>query len=345
MKDNENEKRCVAAEAALDNRAWKSAVAPFQKPNAWRATWQLIDTVGAYVATWVVLYLTLGVSIWLTLALVVLAAGLLVRTFVIFHDCCHGTFYASKRANAFVGFATGVLTFTPYHHWRWEHGLHHATSGNLDKRGVGDVWTMTVHEYQAASLGKRIRYRLARNPVILLGIAPLYLFLVRHRFSSSSAGEVERRSVYVTNLWILILALGLGWLFGLQAYLLLQLGILWAGGMAGVWLFYIQHQFEGAYWTRGDEWNFVSAALKGSSFYRLPKVLKWFSGNIGYHHIHHLSPRIPNYNLQACYESNELFQNVKAVSLRDSLHCFRYRLWDEDTHRLVSFRQLRKQSG
>lgn len=327
------------------NHAWKSAVAKFQKPSPRRAICQLIDSVGAYAATWLAIYLTIGISFWLTLGLAILGAGLVSRTFIISHDCGHGSFFASKRANSIVGFITGVLSFTPYQHWRWEHARHHATSGDLERRGMGDVWTMTVQEYLEASRWTRFRYRLARNPVVLLVFGPLYLVLINNRYSTSNAGRVERLSIYGTNACIVLVAIAMSWLFGFQTYLWIQFVIIMASGMAGVWLFYVQHQFEGVYWGRGDDWDFASAALEGSSFYRLPRLFQWFSGNIGYHHIHHLSSRIPNYNLEACHNSNPLFQQVKVLTFRDSLRCFGYHLWDEENKKLISFKQSSKRAA
>lgn len=335
-----NQKESRLPDVPVKRHAWKSAVAQFQKPDAGRAIWQVINSVGTYVFTWLLIYLTIGISFWLTLGLALLGAGLVVRIFIISHDCGHGSFFASKRANTIVGFITGVLSYTPFQHWRWAHARHHATSGDLDKRGIGDVWTMTVREYLQASRWRRFCYRLARNPLVLLVAGPLYLVLISNRFSTSGSGKIERRSIYGTNLCILLVAATLVWLFGFQTYLWIQTAIILASGMAGVWLFYVQHQFEGAYWQRGDEWSYVSAALEGSSFYRLPRVLQWFSGNIGYHHIHHLSSRIPNYNLEECHYSDPLFQQVKEVTLRDSLRCFGYHLWDEETEKLISFKQL-----
>jgi omega-6 fatty acid desaturase (delta-12 desaturase) len=289
------------------------------------------------------MYLSQGISYWLTAALVLLAAGFLVRVFIISHDCGHGSFFNSRRANDLLGFITGVLSFTPFYHWRWEHALHHSTAGDLDRRGTGDVWTMTVKEYQAASRSRRFAYRLARNPVILFVIAPLFLFLVKQRFASKKAGRRERNSVHWTNLALLGVAAGLSCLFGLTTYLTLQLGILLVAGVAGVWLFYVQHQFEGVYWERREEWDFCQAALQGSSFYKLPKVLQWFSGNIGFHHIHHLSPRIPNYNLEGCHRAEALFQTVRPVTFFASFKSLSFRLWDEQRRKLVSFRSLKRQ--
>lgn len=320
---------------------WKTVVRRFQTPTLSRSLWQLINSVGPYLLLWVLIGFSLRVSIWLALSLAVLAAGFLVRIFIISHDCGHGSFFASRRANNILGFITGVLTFTPYAHWRWEHARHHATSGNLNKRGVGDIWTLTVREYLESTRWRRFAYRIARNPVVLLLIAPLFLFLVRQRFSSPDAGPRERASVHWTNLCVLLIAAALSALLGIGNYLLIQLTIMAVSGAAGVWLFYVQHQFEGVYWERGDDWDFATAALRGSSFYRLPKVLQWFSGNIGFHHIHHLSPRIPNYHLESCHRADPLFQTVKPVTLWGSFRSFTFRLWDEEQRRLVGFGHLR----
>jgi omega-6 fatty acid desaturase (delta-12 desaturase) len=291
------------------------------------------------------MYLSLQVSYWLTGALALLAAGFSVRVFVIFHDCGHGSFFKSRKANDILGFITGVLSFTPYYHWRWEHALHHASSGDLDRRGTGDVWTLTVQEYLEASRWKRFAYRLARNPFILFVLAPAFLFVVKQRFPSAKAARRERDSVYCTNLAVLGMATGLACLFGLKTYLVLQLGILVVAGATGVWLFYVQHQFEGVYWERRGEWDYCTAALKGSSFYKLPKLLQWFSGNIGFHHIHHLSPLIPNYNLEKCHQAEPLFQTVKPVTLFSSFKSLTFRLWDEQRRKLVGFRAVKNRPG
>jgi omega-6 fatty acid desaturase (delta-12 desaturase) len=281
-----------------------------------------------------------AVDYWLTLGFAILAAGFMIRAFIITHDCGHGSYFKSKTANAFWGFLSGVVTLTPFYHWRWEHSLHHATSGDLDRRGTGDVWTMTVQEYLESSRWKRFAYRLARNPVVLFVIAPLFLFMIRQRFSSPKASRRERFSVWWMNLALLGVAAGMSVLFGWKTYLLLQTIVMGVAGSVGVWLFYVQHQFDGVYWARGDEWDYTSAALEGSSFYKLPKILQWFSGNIGYHHIHHLSSRIPNYNLERCHNSHPLFQAVKPVTLLSSFKSFTYRLWDEQRKRLITYRQL-----
>jgi omega-6 fatty acid desaturase (delta-12 desaturase) len=324
-----------------DTADWKKIVAKYQKSSAPRALWQIVNTLVPYALLWYLMYLSLAVSWWLTVPLAILAGAFLVRVFIIFHDCGHGSFFKSRTANDVWGFLCGMLTFTPYYQWRWEHALHHATSGDLDRRGIGDVWTMTVQEYLEAARGKRFAYRLSRNPFVLFVVAPLYVFLVRHRCPRAGANRRERHSAYWMNLAILGMAAVLTAIFGFKAYLLIQLTALLVAGAAGFWLFYVQHQFEGVYWERRDEWDYATAALQGSSFYKLPRVLQWFSGNIGFHHIHHLSPRIPNYNLEKCHAANALFQTVKPVTFFRSFKSLTFRLWDEQRRKLVGYGHLR----
>ncbi|HWB02754.1 MAG TPA: fatty acid desaturase [Verrucomicrobiales bacterium] len=321
---------------------WKALVLPFQTPSIPKAVWQLVNTFGSYILLWGLMYWTVSISWWLTVPLAILAGLLVIRAFIIFHDCGHGSFFKSRFANDLTGFISGVVTFTPYYHWRWEHALHHGASGDLDRRGTGDIWTMTVQEYLESTRWKRFAYRLARNPFILFIVAPVFLFLVRQRFPSSNAKPRERRSVWWMNCAIAAMVLGLGWIFGWMNYLIIQLIITMVSGAAGVWLFYVQHQFEDVYWERHGDWDYATAALQGSSFYKLPAVLRWFSGNIGFHHIHHLSPRIPNYNLRRCHESHPLFRDVRPLTVRRSLKSLAFRLWDERGRRLVGFRALRK---
>ena len=321
---------------------WKEIVAEFQKPSAWRASWQLVNTLGPYAIVWWLMYLSLSVSWWLTLPLAVLAGGLLVRIFIIFHDCGHGSFFKSRLANDITGFIAGVLNFTPYYHWRWEHAIHHASSGDLDRRGTGDVWTMTVKEYRASSRWRRLGYRIVRNPVVLLFVAPFYLFVIRERFATKGASARDRRSVWWMNVALAGMIAALGSIFGFKEYLLIQLIVTMTGGAAGVWMFYVQHQFEDTYWERREDWDFTAAALQGSSFYKLPAILQWFSGNIGFHHIHHLSSRIPNYSLERCHKSHPIFENVKPITLRTSLKSLHFRLWDEEHRKLVGFERRKK---
>ena len=279
---------------------------------------------------------------WLILLLSIVAGGILVRLFILFHDCCHGSFFASHRANTVFGYVTGVLTFTPFEEWRRAHNIHHFTAANLDRRGVGDVWTMTTAEYLAAPLRRRFAYRFYRNPFILFGPGSVLLFLFIQRFSSKGAGERERRSVFRTNIALLLVVGIASSTIGLQTYLLLQVPIILVAGSLGLWLFYIQHQFENVYWVRHGDWDPIRVALEGSSYYKLPKVLQWFTGNIGLHHVHHVRPTIPNYNLQQCHDEIPAFQVVKPITLRTSLRSLRLRLCDERSKKLVRFGSLRK---
>jgi omega-6 fatty acid desaturase (delta-12 desaturase) len=299
--------------------------------------WQIVNSVVPYALLWVVMVYALTVSYWLVVPLALLASGFLARIFIIFHDCGHGSFFQSRLINQVTGELAGVLTLTPYLHWRWQHALHHGTSGNLDRRGSGDIWTLTVQEYLQASRGRRFAYRLARNPLVLFVIAPLYIFVVHQRLASTGAPTRERRSVHRTNAAILIMAVAIICIIGLKAYLLIQLTVMGFTGAVGIWLFYVQHQFEGAYWQRAQAWDYTAAALEGSSFYKLPRILQWFTGNIGFHHIHHLRPRIPNYHLERCHKSNPLFQRIKPITLLSSLRSLTFRLWDEQRRQFVGY--------
>jgi omega-6 fatty acid desaturase (delta-12 desaturase) len=325
-----------------DNSAWKAIVLEYQKPSVARATWQLVNTLIPYALLWVLMFFSLSYSYWVTAALAALAGLFLVRIFIIFHDCGHGSFFKSRLANDIFGFITGLLTLTPYSHWRWEHAIHHSSSGDLDRRGTGDVWTMTVEEYLKSSRWRRFAYRLARNPFILFGIAPLYLFVIHQRFYKPNAKPRERQSVWWMNLSILVMTVAGCSIFGITTYLMLQLFVVLVSGSVGIWMFYVQHQFEDVYWERDEHWDFTAAALEGSSFYQLPKILQWFSGNIGFHHIHHLSPRIPNYNLERCHKAEPLFQEVKPITFFSSLKSLGYRLWDEQQGKLVGYRRVRE---
>ncbi len=335
-----NEAETIEPPPSVGVAEWKKIVVEFQEPSTLRATWQLVNTLGLYALVWYFIYRSLG-TWWLTVPLAMVGGALLVRMFIIFHDCGHGSFFKSRLANDIVGFFAGMLTFTPYYHWRWEHSLHHASAGDLDRRGVGDIWTMTVQEYLESSRWRRFAYRLARNPFILFIIAPVVLFVVLQRIPSSKASARERNSVWWMNLAIAGLAVGLGLLCGFKNYLFIQLIMTLVAGASGVWLFYVQHQFEDAYWERREDWDYTAAALQGSSFYKLPRILQWLSGNIGFHHIHHLSSRIPNYNLERCHNSHPIFQQVEPITLRSSLKSINVRLWDEDGRKLVGFRHIK----
>jgi acyl-lipid omega-6 desaturase (Delta-12 desaturase) len=326
------------AEDLLDDAKSLHAITePFQQPSTARACWQLANTLVPYFAVWYLIYLAAQISVWLTVPLSAIAAAFLIRIFIIFHDCGHGSYFRSRRLNAYVGFVTGLLTFCPFVHWRWEHALHHGSAGDLDRRGTGDIWTMTLREYQEASWSRRVHYRIVRNPLVLFGVAPFLVFALKHRVSSRRANPSQRHSVWWMNIALLIVGTLASLAMGLVPYLVAQFAALTFAGAAGLWLFYVQHQFEGVYWERTEKWSYTAAALRGSSFYKLPKILQWFSGNIGFHHIHHLNPRIANYNLQRCHESTPIFACVKQITLRSSLRSLRVHLWDEETRTLVKF--------
>jgi len=325
---------------------WKGIVAEYQKPSFVRASWQVFNSIGPYFALWGLwIYMSLGLSLslWWALPPALLAGMFLVRVFIIFHDCGHGSFYKSKKANNYLGFISGLLTFTPYFHWRWEHSVHHATSGDLDRRGMGDIWTLTVKEYLESSRWRKISYRLVRNPIVLFLIAPIFLFLALERFPSKNAKPREKRSVWLMNFALIAMAAGLISIIGFLPWLVFQLAAMIMASSCGVWMFYVQHQYEDAYWVEGEDWDYTTAAIKGSSYYELPKILQWFSGNIGFHHIHHLSPMIPNYNLEKCHMADPFFREVKSMTLLSSLKSINSRLWDEDSKKMISFRELKRQ--
>jgi omega-6 fatty acid desaturase (delta-12 desaturase) len=321
----------------VDKKAVNAIVAKYRKPDLKRSTWQMVNSFVPYLLSWYLMVLSLSISYWLTLVLAIPAAGFLIRIFIISHDCGHGSFFKSSKANHFWGTITGILTFTPYFEWRHSHAIHHATAGDLDKVGPGSVLTLTVEEYKNASTWAKIKYRIYRNPLIMFTIGALLNFLVLHRFTSSISTGKDRQNVYLTNFAVLGIAVFLSLLMGFKAFLLVQLPILAIASTFGVWLFYLQHQFEGVYWARHDKWNRVDAALKGSSYYKLPKVLQWFSGNIGFHHIHHLSPLIPNYYLEKCHNENPVFQDIKPLTLFSASKSFSLRLYDEAKQKLVGY--------
>ena len=330
--------RPVAPPAGAD---WRRAVEPFIGPDARRASFQLVTTLGLLALVVTAIHFALGWSTLVALLLTLPAAGLIVRTFIIMHDCAHGSFFASRSLNDAVGFVTGVLTLTPFAQWRRDHALHHASSGDLDRRGHGDVPTLTVREYLARSPRGRLGYRLVRHPLTLLLGGPVHLAVgQRFRGRSLATGGQQLASVWLTNAAIAgVLAIGfltLGWKSVVLGYLL----PFYLAGIAGVWLFYVQHQFEDAYWERHDEWGYVDAALRGSSHLRLPVVLQWFTGSIGLHHVHHVAPRIPNYRLQRCHDSSPLFAASPVITMRSGMSALRLALWDEDAQRLVRFRDV-----
>ena len=324
-----------------DKTTWQKLVRRYARPNRRRAIWHTVNSVIPYLALFYVALKSVEISFWLTLPLSILAAGFLVRTFIIFHDCGHGSFFKSQRANDWLGIFTGLLTFTPYQRWKHYHAIHHATAGDLDRRGGGDVYTMTVQEYLDAPWWKKVGYRVMRNPFAMFLIGPILIFLVVERIPPSE-GRRDIASVWWTNAALAAIVAAMMLIFGWQAYLTVQLLVLFFGAGAGVWLFYVQHNYEGVYWERRDKWDYFRASLQGSSFYKLPRVLQWFSGNIGFHHIHHLGAKIPSYNLPRAYRENPLF-HVKPLTLLSSLKSLKLRVYDEATGRLVGWEVLKLQ--
>ena len=316
---------------------WRAIVAKYQKPCLKKSTGQILNSIVPYLVLLIGTYFTRSISWPLTIAMSVLAGLFLVRIFIIFHDCGHHSFFRSKRANNVLGFITGMMTFTPYRYWRWQHSVHHGTSGNLDHRGTGDIWTMTVREFKEASPWMRLRYRVSRNPIVVFVIAPIFLFWVYQRFVFEKANKRDHHSVYWMNFALLLYIVAMSLLFGFRDYMIIQFILTLVSGTVGVWLFYVQHQFEDTYWRKADDWDYLTSAMQGSSYYRLPKWMQWFSGNIGFHHIHHLSSRIPNYNLEACHNSEPFFQQVPELTLRSSIKSISLRLWDEDRQKLVGY--------
>jgi len=319
---------------------WQKIVLKYTQPDLKTSIWQLSSTLVLYALLWFLMYKSLAFPYWVTLLLSLPASGLLIRLFIFFHDCGHGSFFKSKKVNRIIGNILGVLTFTPYDKWHHQHHIHHATNSNLDKRGIGDVWVLTVNEYLAASKWQRIHYRVYRNPLVLLILGPILLLFVFNRTTKKEMARSEKRNIHFTNLMILLTGIGLSLLIGFKAYLLIQLPVILISHIAGVWLFYVQHQFEDAVWERNEDWDYKNAALSGSSYLKLPKLLQWFTGNIGYHHVHHLSSKIANYRLEKCHFENELFRNVKPITLLSSFESFKMNLWDEANKKMVSFRKV-----
>lgn len=321
-----------------DHRVWRSALDPYTRSRLRRSLLDLATSVVPYLVLLTAMFLALRVSVLLALVLAIPAAGFLVRSFIVFHDCAHGSFLRSRRTNTMLGVAIGLLVWLPFRGWQHEHAVHHATAGNLDKRGVGDVKTLTIAEYQALSVVRRFGYRLFRNPIVMFGAGWLLVLVLKPRIVPRNARPRIRNSILGTNLALAAIALLMCAIVGWRAYLLVQGSVFFVAGAAGIFLFYVQHQFEGTYWQTQSGWRYDHAALEGSSYLRLPRPLQFFTGNIGFHHVHHLSVGIPNYNLQAAHEETRQFDGVPVLSLRDALRATRLKLWDEQRHRLVTFR-------
>ncbi len=321
---------------------WLGIISKYNFPDPKKSWWQVINSVIPYLGILMLMYYSLSISYWITLLLAVFAAGFLVRIFIIFHDCGHGSFFRQGWLNRLVGIPLGLLVFTPYHRWHRDHKKHHDTVGNLDNRGVGDVKTLTVEEYTKLSGWGRFRYRFFRNPAFLIAIAPILLFLIQYRLPKAYMNTRQHLYLQLSNLALVAIILMLAWLIGFKNFVLIQLPVIYFASVTGVWLFYVQHQFEDVVWVRSQDWNHNTISLEGSSFFKLPRMLQWFTGNIGFHHIHHLSPRIPNYKLPACHYENEVFHSIKPVTLRSSFRTARLKLWDEQRQRLIGFKELKQ---
>ena len=324
----------------IEKSQWRPVVARYAQPDLWRSIWQMVNTLIPYCTLFYLSMRSLEVSFWLTLPLSILTAGFMVRTFIIFHDCGHGSFFKSQTANTWLGRITGLLTFTPYYRWKHDHAVHHATAGDLDRRGKGDVYTMTVKEYLAAPWWKRFGYRVMRHPIFMFIFGSVIVFVAAQRVPPRR-GKREIASVWWTNLALAILITTMSLTFGWKAYMLVQFLVILFGASVGIWLFYVQHNFEGVYWARREHWDYFKASMQGSSFYKLPAVLNWFTGNIGYHHIHHLGAKIPNYNLPKAFRENPIF-HVEPLTLWSSFKSLTLRLYDEKTRKLVGWSVLKR---
>lgn len=320
----------------------KKHIKPFENPDTKASVWQLVNTLPPFFLLWYLAYEAISVSLILSIALSILAGGFVVRVFIIFHDCCHGSFFKNRKVNHFVGTVTGILTMFPYEKWKREHSIHHATSSNLTNVEAGDVWIMSVEEYKKASKLERLQYRLYRNPFIMFVLGPLYLFLITNRMNRKDARRKERRNTYLTNVSIIGITALLIWAIGWSSFLIVQLPIMFVAGSLGIWLFYVQHQFEDSYFEDEADWDYVKAAIDGSSYYKLPRVLQWITGNIGYHHVHHLSPKVPNYNLEQVHESTPPLQQATTITVGSSLKSIRFRLYDEESKTFVHFKEIKE---
>ncbi|MFK7891762.1 MAG: fatty acid desaturase [Granulosicoccus sp.] len=324
-------------------QAWVARLAPFRKAANTRSWLELFVTLCLFVLLWVTAYRLLSVSVWHSLPVVLLAGAIMVRLFIIQHDCGHGSFFSSKQANSWVGRALGILTLTPYDSWKHMHAVHHAGSGNLERRGVGDIDTLTTEEYLARTRWGRFRYRLYRHPLVMFGLGPAYLFLLRHRWplGGMKDGVKPWLTVMATNAGIVLVFLLIIHLLGLTAFFVLHLPMILIGASIGVWMFYIQHQFDDTHWDHKEDWTKAHSALHGSSFYDLPKPMMWLTGNIGIHHVHHLSSRIPFYKLPDVLEAYPEFRQIGRLTLLESLKCVKLALWDHENKRMVTFREIR----
>ena len=338
----------VAAETKDDDvpneRAyWRKPLARYTQPRVWRSLLDLALAVPPYLALSALMVVTFGhVSYFVTLAIAIPTGGFLLRTYILFHDCTHGSLMPTKRANVMLGIPLGLMVLAPFSRWRHDHAVHHATAGDLDRRGVGDIITLTVDEYEALDRKGRVAYRIKRNPVVMFGIGPIVAMMIGPRIWTKAQRPRMRHSVMLTDVALAVIVLALGFSLGWERFVLVWMPPAMLAGSAGIWLFYVQHQFEDAYWENTGGWSYADAALRGSSYLKLPKILQFFTGNIGLHHVHHLSARIPNYNLQRAHDENPIFHDVPVLTMRDGIRSMRLKLWDGRTGRLVTFRQARE---
>ena len=329
------------AQADDSAKAWLKILAKYRQPNMARSSFELFITFLPFAVFLAAAYICVAYDIWAGLLLVIPAAGFLLRLFMIQHDCGHGAFFARRSLDDWTGRVLGVLTMTPYDYWRRAHAAHHATAGNLDERGIGDITTLTVEEYHARSWGGRLAYRLYRHPLVMFGIGPAWVFLFKQRlpFGMMKSGSSPWISTMATNAGIVLFAVVMIWLVGPVPFLAIQVPLVLLAGAAGIWLFYVQHQFEETHWSKGDDWEFPEAALHGASYYDLPKPLHWMTANIGIHHIHHLAARIPYYRLPDVLRDYPQLANIGRISIWQSVKCVKLVLWDENAGRLISFRE------
>lgn len=326
---------------------WTDTIVKYKRPHRLKSSWQIVNSLLPFFALWYLMYLSIAWSYWLTLLLAIPAAGFLVRIFIIQHDCGHHSFFRNRRTNDLLGSFCSLFTLTPYYLWRRTHARHHSSSGDLSHRGQGDISVLTVDEYLDRNWLGRLKYRLYRNPVLMFFFGATFMFVVWQRFTLGipRAWRRERRGVYATDLGLLAVLGVAWWTIGLSTFFMVHAPIVILGSAAGTWLFFVQHQYEHAYWQPHENWSFTESALDGSSYYRLPLVLQWFTGNIGFHHIHHLDSRIPNYNLPACYDEEPALREAVTLGLRESLKCASLKLWDERQQRLVTFEDAHRQQA
>jgi len=318
------------------------SVRPYTFADNKKSIIQILNTILPLFISWTLAYISISYSILLALVFTILASGLIIRTFIIFHDCTHGSFFHNKKLNDTVGTITGVLTMFPYAKWKREHAIHHASSSNLDARGVGDIWVMTVDEYEDASKWQRFAYRMYRNPFVLFGLGPIYLVIISGRFNRKDARKKERNNTYLTNILIVLFYGAIAFIVGWQAFLIVQVVSMYIAASLGIWLFYIQHTFEDSYFEEESEWDYVKAAVDGSSYYKLPRLFQWLTGNIGYHHVHHLAPRVPNYNLEEAHESTPPLHQATTITFKTSLESLKYRVYDPKNKVFITFREKKR---